>query len=131
MELGVGVHKLLDKPRTRYSVHLDVLAGNPFHKILRSISRGPSSTVTVIIYSSPLHIIGMFMESRVIVEELGKSSASCRVLPKPVRLLLINPVAVEKLAHRELAEIASRQEALQTISPSLLDIFYHPVFDSF
>jgi hypothetical protein len=38
-------------------------------------------------------------------------------------------VAVEKLAHQEFAEIASRQEALQTIFPSLLDIFYHPIFD--
>jgi hypothetical protein len=38
-------------------------------------------------------------------------------------------VAVEKLAHHEFAEIASRQEALQTIFPSLLDIFYHPIFD--
>src|ERR1700719_631605 len=106
MELGVGVHKLLDKPRTRYSVHLDVLAGNPFHKILRSISRGPSSTITVIIYSSPLHIIGMCMESRVIVEELGKSSASCRVLPKPVRLLLINPLITSylKMGHFERTE---------------------------
>jgi hypothetical protein len=40
-------------------------------------------------------------------------------------------VAVEKLAQRELVEIASRQEALQTIFPSLLDIFYHPIFDFF
>ena len=38
-------------------------------------------------------------------------------------------VAVEKLAQREFSEIASRQEALQTIFPSLLDIFYHPIFD--
>jgi len=38
-------------------------------------------------------------------------------------------VAVEKLALHEIAEIASRQEALQTIFPSLLDIFYHPIFD--
>jgi hypothetical protein len=43
--------------------------------------------------------------------------------------MLRNPVAVEKLAHQEFAEIASRQEALQTIFPSLLDIFYHPIFD--
>jgi hypothetical protein len=40
-------------------------------------------------------------------------------------------VAVEKLAHSELAKIGSRQEALQTIFPSLLDIFYHPIFDFF
>jgi hypothetical protein len=38
-------------------------------------------------------------------------------------------VAVEKLALHEIAEIASRQEALQTIFSSLLDIFYHPIFD--
>jgi hypothetical protein len=43
----------------------------------------------------------------------------------------ITGVAVEKLAQRELVEIASRQEALQTIFPSLLDIFYHPIFDFF
>jgi hypothetical protein len=43
--------------------------------------------------------------------------------------VVIIPVAVEKLAHQEFAEIASRQEALQTIFPSLLDIFYHPIFD--
>jgi hypothetical protein len=40
-------------------------------------------------------------------------------------------VAVEKLAQREFSEIASRQEALGTIFPSLLDIFYHPIFDFF
>ena len=40
-------------------------------------------------------------------------------------------MAVEKLAHSEFAKIASRQEALQTIFPSLLDIFYHPIFDFF
>jgi hypothetical protein len=45
--------------------------------------------------------------------------------------MLRNPVAVEKLAQRELAEIASRQEALQTISLSLLAIFHHPIFDFF
>jgi len=39
--------------------------------------------------------------------------------------MLRNPVAVEKLAHSEFARIGSRQEALQTIFPSLLDIFYH------
>jgi hypothetical protein len=43
----------------------------------------------------------------------------------------INPVAVEKLARHEFAEIASRQEALQTIFPSLLDIIYHLIFDFF
>jgi hypothetical protein len=47
------------------------------------------------------------------------------------RWLLIIGVAVEKLAHFDFAEIASRQEALQTISPGLLDIFYHPIFDFF
>jgi len=45
--------------------------------------------------------------------------------------MLINLVAVEKLAHSEFEKIGSRQEALQTISPSLLDIFYHPIFDFF
>jgi hypothetical protein len=50
---------------------------------------------------------------------------------KKLGLLLINPVAVEKLARQEFAEITSRQEALQTIFPSLLDIFYHPIFDFF
>ena len=40
-------------------------------------------------------------------------------------------MAVEKLAHSEFQKIGSRQEALQTIFPSLLDIFYHPIFDSF
>jgi len=40
-------------------------------------------------------------------------------------------VAVEKLSHRKFAEIASRQEALQTIFPSRLDIFYRPIFDFF
>jgi hypothetical protein len=40
-------------------------------------------------------------------------------------------VAVEKLAHSEFTKIGSRQEALQTIFPSLLDIFYHPTFDFF
>jgi hypothetical protein len=40
-------------------------------------------------------------------------------------------VAVEKLAHSEFAKIGSRQEALQTIFPSLLDIFYHLIFDFF
>jgi hypothetical protein len=41
--------------------------------------------------------------------------------------MLITGVAVEKLARHEFAEIASPQEALQTIFPSLLDIFYHPI----
>jgi len=45
--------------------------------------------------------------------------------------MLRNPVAVEKLPHFDFAEIASRQEALQTIFPSLLDISYHPIFDFF
>ena len=45
--------------------------------------------------------------------------------------MLINPVAVEKVARHEFAEIASRQEALQTIFPSLPDIFYHPIVDFF
>ena len=40
-------------------------------------------------------------------------------------------MAVEKLAQSEFAKIGSRQEALQTISPNLLDIFYHPIFDCF
>ena len=44
---------------------------------------------------------------------------------------MIRGVAVEKLARHEFAEIASRQEALQTIFSSLLDIFYHPIFDFF
>ena len=44
---------------------------------------------------------------------------------------MIIPVAVEKLALCKFAEIASRQEALRTIFPSLLDIFYHPIFDLF
>jgi hypothetical protein len=42
--------------------------------------------------------------------------------------MVIIPVAVEKLARQEFAEIASRQEALQTIFPRRLDIFYHPNF---
>jgi hypothetical protein len=43
--------------------------------------------------------------------------------------MLINPVAVEKLSQRKFSEIASRQEALQTIFLSRLNIFYHPFFD--
>jgi hypothetical protein len=46
-------------------------------------------------------------------------------------LLVVRGVAVEKLAHSEFAKIGSHQEALQTIFPSLLDIFYHPIFDFF
>jgi hypothetical protein len=42
--------------------------------------------------------------------------------------MLRNPVAVEKLTHKEFAEIGSRQEALQTIFSGLLDIFYPPIF---
>jgi hypothetical protein len=45
--------------------------------------------------------------------------------------MLINPVAVEKLAQLEFAKTGSRQEALQTIFLSLLDIFYRPIFDFF
>jgi hypothetical protein len=45
--------------------------------------------------------------------------------------VLRNPVAVEKLAQSEFAKIGSRQEALQMIFLSLLDIFYHPIFDFF
>jgi hypothetical protein len=45
--------------------------------------------------------------------------------------LLVTGVAVEELARHEFAEIASRQKALQTIFPSLLDILYHPIFDFF
>jgi hypothetical protein len=58
-------------------------------------------------------------------DKLGRLETAPAV---PVR---IGPVAVEKLARREIAEIASRQEALQTIFPNLLDIFYHPIFDFF
>src|SRR6201987_4403736 len=54
-----------------------------------------------------------------------------QILAGRPELLLVNPVAVEKLAHSEFAKIGSRQEALQTIFPSLLDIFYHPIFDFF
>jgi hypothetical protein len=46
-------------------------------------------------------------------------------------LVVIIPVAVEKLARFDFGEIASRQQALQTIFLSLLDIFYHPIFDFF
>ncbi len=40
-------------------------------------------------------------------------------------------LAVEKLAHHKFIETASHQEALQTIFLSLLNIFYHPIFDFF
>jgi len=40
-------------------------------------------------------------------------------------------VAVEKLDHSEFEKLESRQEALQTILPSLLNIFYHLIFDFF
>jgi len=42
--------------------------------------------------------------------------------------MLRTGVAVEKLSSRKTAEIRSRQEALRTISPPRLDIFYHPNF---
>jgi hypothetical protein len=45
--------------------------------------------------------------------------------------VLVTGVAVEKVDRDEFAEIGSRQEALQTIFPSLPDIFYHPIFDFF
>jgi hypothetical protein len=45
--------------------------------------------------------------------------------------MLRTGVAVEKLAHWEFAKISSRQEALQTISPSFLDIFYRRIFGFF
>src|ERR1700722_1273800 len=38
-------------------------------------------------------------------------------------------VAVEKLARFDFAKTAPRQEALQTIFPTALDIFYHPIFN--
>jgi hypothetical protein len=38
---------------------------------------------------------------------------------------------VEKLTRFDFAKTASRQEALLTIFPSLLDIFYHLIFDFF
>ena len=40
-------------------------------------------------------------------------------------------MAVEKLAQSEFAKIESRQEALQPIFLSLLEIFYHPIFGFF
>jgi hypothetical protein len=41
-----------------------------------------------------------------------------------MRLLVINPVAVEKLASEKSAKIKMRQEALQAIFFNDLDIFY-------
>ena len=38
-------------------------------------------------------------------------------------------MAVEKRARLDFAKTASRQEALQTIFPTALDIFYHPIFN--
>jgi hypothetical protein len=43
-----------------------------------------------------------------------------------MRLMVITPVAVEKLARQEFAETTLRQEALQAIFPPRLNIFYHP-----
>jgi hypothetical protein len=40
-------------------------------------------------------------------------------------------VAVEKLAQSEFAKIGSRQETLETIFLSPLDIFCRPIFDFF
>ena len=40
-------------------------------------------------------------------------------------------MGVEKLAHSEFEKIGSRQEALQTIFLSVLDIFYPPISDFF
>ncbi len=36
-------------------------------------------------------------------------------------------MAVEKFAQREFSEIASRQKALQTTLPTLLDVFHHAI----
>jgi hypothetical protein len=41
-----------------------------------------------------------------------------------VRLVVVRPVAVEKLASEKSAKIKTRQEALQTIFFDDLDIFY-------
>jgi hypothetical protein len=41
-----------------------------------------------------------------------------------MRLLVVRPVAVEKLAPERSAKIKTRQEALQTIFFDHLDIFY-------
>ena len=48
-----------------------------------------------------------------------------------VRLLVITPVAVEKLTSKKSAKIKTRQEALQTIFLSRLDIFSLPIFECF
>jgi hypothetical protein len=45
--------------------------------------------------------------------------------------MLINPVAVEKLASEKSAKIKTRQEAPQTIFPGRLDIFYLPISTDF
>jgi hypothetical protein len=45
--------------------------------------------------------------------------------------MLINPVAVEKLASEKSAKNKTRQEAPQTIFSSRLDIFYLPIFAYF
>jgi hypothetical protein len=45
--------------------------------------------------------------------------------------VLINPVAVEKLASEKSAKIKTRQEAPQTIFSSRLDIFYLPILAYF
>jgi hypothetical protein len=52
------------------------------------------------------------------------SSILITYFPDP-GLLVRRGVAVEKLAHFDFAKTPSRQEDLQAISPSLLDIFYH------
>jgi hypothetical protein len=45
--------------------------------------------------------------------------------------VLINPVAVEKLASKKSAKIKTRQEALQTIFFDHLDIFYPTILICF
>lgn len=45
--------------------------------------------------------------------------------------LVINSVAIEKLAHDKFAEVASRQEDLHAIIPNLPDIFDHSNFHLF
>lgn len=44
----------------------------------------------------------------------------------PEILLVIKPVAVEKLPGKKFVEIKSRQDALQTIFAGYMDIFYPP-----
>src|SRR6266481_9696325 len=70
----------------------------------------------------------------------NKRGSAAGVCAKEIKTLLTRPtslemsrtrVAVEKLAHFDFAKTASRQEALQTIFPSLLDILYHRIFDFF